>query len=248
MVGSPDRRLRPWLPRGYTGVGESVAPHRLVLSASVAVPLITRVADSAYRPPVFVLGGHGAHAVMEGDCAPAYLEVWLSPLGAYSLLGAPPDELTGQLVDAASLFGAAARRLAERIREAATWRQRFEVMDEFLLRRLALGPQPAPEVAYAWRRLVAAGGSVAIGEIADEVGWSHKHLIARFKRQVGLAPKAAARVIRFDRVSRYVAQHRDVPLGELAFDFGYADQAHMSRDFKSFSGTTLTGFLDRAAT
>ena len=49
--------------------------------------------------------------VVEGDCAPSYLEVLLSPLGAYRLLGLPMAELSGQLVDLVEVLGADGRRL-----------------------------------------------------------------------------------------------------------------------------------------
>jgi hypothetical protein len=100
------------------------------------------------------MGAHGSSTVVEGDCAPSYLEVWLAPLGAYTLLGLPMDELSGQLVDLADVLGPAGRRLAEQLREARNWRERFAVMDQFLLRRIASGPRPSPEVGWAWQRLV----------------------------------------------------------------------------------------------
>jgi hypothetical protein len=68
-------------------------------------------------------------------------------------------------------------------------------MDRFLLGRLADGPRPSPEVGWAWARLMATGGAVPIGRLAGEVGWSHKQLIARFRQQIGLRPKTAARTL-----------------------------------------------------
>jgi AraC-like DNA-binding protein len=68
-------------------------------------------------------------------------------------------------------------------------------MDRFLLGRLEVGPRPSPEVGRAWERLVASAGTVPIGQVASEVGWSHKHLIARFRQQVGVRPKTAARAV-----------------------------------------------------
>ncbi len=117
---------------------------------------------------------------------------------------ASTDELSGQLVDLADVLGPAGRRLAEQLRETRTWRQRFAAMDQFLLRRLASGPRPSPEVGWAWQRLVASGGAVPISRIADEVGWSHRHLIARFRQQVGLTPKIGARLVRLDAVWRRI--------------------------------------------
>jgi hypothetical protein len=74
------------------------------------------------------------------------------------------------------------------------------LLDRFLLRRLEAGQRPSPEIGRAWERLVATGGAVPIGQLAAEVGWSHKRLLVRFKQQVGLRPKTAARLVRFDRV------------------------------------------------
>ena len=131
-------------------------------------------------------------------------------------------------------------------RETSSWRQRFALLDQFLLERLDRGPQPAPEVGWAWERLVATGGAVPIGQLASEVGWSHKHLIARFGQQVGLGPKTAARLVRFDRVWRRLDQARGrLDWGLVAAEVGYADQAHLVREFRQFTGTTPTGFLAR---
>jgi hypothetical protein len=194
LAGSPHSRLRSLLPRGYAGFTEATTPRHLVLPASTSVPLVVKILDSPRRPPAFVMGAHGSSSVVEGDCAPSYLEVLLTPLGAYTLLGLPMQELSGQLVDLVDVLGAPGRRLAEQLREAPSWRQRFALLDQFLLRRLERGPRPSPEVGWAWERLSATGGGVPIGRIADEVGWSHRHLIARFRQQVGLRPKTAARL------------------------------------------------------
>jgi AraC-like DNA-binding protein len=189
------------------------------------------------------MGPRASSLLVEGDCAPSYLEAWLVPLGAYRLLGLPMDELSGQLADLADVLGAAGRRLAEHLRQAPGWRQRFTLMDQFLLRRLASGPRPSPEVGWAWHRLITTRGTVPIGWIADEVGWSHKHLIARFRRQAGLRPKTAARLIRLDAVWQHLdEQPEPLDWGQVAADAGYADQAHLIRDFRQFTGTTPTGY------
>jgi AraC-like DNA-binding protein len=153
------------------------------------------------------------------------------------------DELSGQLVDAVDVVGADGRRLGEQLREASSWRRRFALVDQFLLERLDRGPRPSPEVGRAWERLVATGGAVPIGQLAKEVGWSHKHLIARFTRQVGLRPKTAARLVRFDGVWRRLDQRRPLDWGQVAAEVGYADQAHLIRDFRQFTGTTPIEFL-----
>jgi hypothetical protein len=100
------------------------------------------------------------------------------------------------------------------------------LLDRFLLGRLADGPRPSPEVGWAWARLVATGGAVPIGRLAGEVGWSHKQLIARFRQQIGLRPKTAARLVRFDGVWRRLDGERGrLDWGRVAREVGNADQA-----------------------
>jgi AraC-like DNA-binding protein len=234
------------LPRGYGGFTEATTPRHLVLPATLAVPLVVKLVDSPYRPPAFVMGAHGSSSVVEGDCARSYLEVWLAPLGAYRLLGLPMAELAGQTVDLVAVLGRAGRRLGEQLRETPSWSQRFALLDRFLLARLADGPRPLPEVGWAWARLVATGGAVPIGRLAAEVGWSHRHLIDRFRRQVGLSPKTAARLVRFDGVWRRLdGEGGRLDWADLAREVGYADQAHLVRDFRQFTGTTPTAFAAR---
>lgn len=241
--GLPHRELRSLLDRDYGGFTEATEPSELVLPATASVPFIVKIRDSARRPPQFLTGAHGSYFPLDGACSPSYLEVWLAPLGAYTLLGVPMEQLRGEIVELGDVFGAAGTRLGEMVRDAPTWGERFALVDHFLLRRLETGPQPSPEVAWAWRRLVDTGGAVPIRRIAGEVGWSHKHLIARFKHQVGLPPKTAARLVRFERVRRRLDRRSEMSWADIAAESGYADQAHLVREFRGFTGTTPTGFV-----
>jgi AraC-like DNA-binding protein len=241
----PHPLLHRILTHGYVGVTSKTPPHRLLIRASASVPLVVKVEDSAHRPAAFVHGVHDSFVRMDGDCARRYLQVSMAPLGAYRLLGRPVGELGGTVVDLQDVFGAAGRRVQETVREAPTWERRFAVLDAFLVRAADEGPHPSPEVAMAWQRLLASGGRLPIGRLADDVEWSHKHLITRFSQQVGLTPKTAARLVRFEQVLRRIGARRTARWDQLAADAGYADQAHLIRDFHAFAGVTPTGYLDR---
>jgi AraC-like DNA-binding protein len=70
----------------------------------------------------------------------------------------------------------------------------------------------------------------------EELGWSRKRLWSRFHAQIGLPPKRAAKLVRFDR-----AAHRLVAgqaASRVAADGGYTDQSHLHRDVMAFTGTT----------
>ena len=91
-------------------------------------------------------------------------------------------------------------------------------------------------MSEAWDLLVRSGGTGAIGDIAHQVGWSHKHLITKFKQQVGVTPRLAARLLRLTQVWRLVDSGHS--WARIAADSGYADQSHLVREFRQFTGTT----------
>ena len=72
------------------------------------------------------------------------------------------------------------------------------------------------------------------------MGWSDRHLAREFRREIGLTPKAAARVIRFDRARRLLPRHSGAV---VAAECGYADQAHLIREFVAFTGLSPTRWL-----
>ena len=124
------------------------------------------------------------------------------------------------------------------VRELATWSERFAALDEFLLHRIDGGPAAVPEVRWAWRRLVSSAGAVPIGSLAREAGWSHKHLITKFRQQTGLTPKTAARLLRFEHLWHYLRDGEPARWDCIAADGGYADQSPLIRDFRQFTGGT----------
>src|ERR671934_2734678 len=136
-----------------------------------------------------------------------------------------------------------ARWTVARLRATPSWGERFDLVEAFLVRCLADSMPPSPGVEWSWQRLRLTGGRASIGALAAELGWSHRRLIARFREQIGLAPKTAARVLRFDRAVAALRATAEQGLAEIAFDCGYFDQAHLNRDFRELAGATPTAFL-----
>lgn len=165
------------------------------------------------------------------------LQIRLSPAVAHAVLGAS-SELGGTLVSLDELWGRDAVRTQERLREAATWDERFAIAEAALIRRLARGRGIDPEIALSWERMMTGHGRVRVERLADEVGWSRKRLWSRFRDQVGLTPKRAAQLIRFDDAAHLLAAGHSA--ARVAAESGYSDQSHLHRDVVAFSGMTPT--------
>jgi AraC-like DNA-binding protein len=129
------------------------------------------------------------------------------------------------------------------LEDAPTWDARFVLLDTFIASRVAQSRAPSPEVVWAWRQLAGQAGPRRVGALAAELGWSPKHLIARFREQIGLPPKTVARIARFHRVVRWLGGRERVRWAELACRAGYYDQAHLNRDFRELAGSTPSDFL-----
>lgn len=176
------------------------------------------------------------------------IDLKLSCLGAYTLTGLPLSELTGACVPLDEVFGAAGRELITRVRDSEDWDARFDLIEAFLLARLADGPQPDAAVAWAWRRLRASHGGVRVEALAAELQCSRRYLRDGFVRHVGMSPKTVARLMRFHHVRERIqaAPDRAHPRwGEVAHAAGYADQSHFNREFRALSGTTPSDFVRR---
>jgi AraC-like DNA-binding protein len=169
--------------------------------------------------------------------------VSLSPLGARSLLGVPASLLAGQVVHLEQLLGAAAGELSERVAEATTWPARFAVLDEVLHRLLTDRDDPPAEVCSAWRRLVRAGGRTRVDALAAEIGWGRRHLENRFRDELGLGVKEAARVLRFEGTVAALHGHPRRSLAAIAVECGYYDQAHLANEWRHLAGLSPTEWL-----
>lgn len=257
-VARPTAALRPFVGRytGYRLEGFPPGVHRglpsgwLTFIVSLGDPVrITSMPDRQHPPAVlaaFVSGLHAGPAAIAHDGDQAGVSLDLSPLGARALLGLPAGALAGQVVGLEDLLGAGVASLPDRLASAPTWVERFAILDDVLLAaadRATVRPRPRPEVVEAWRRLLAAGGTLEVGALAAGLGWSRRHLGEHFRTELGLAPKAAARVVRFDRARRLLERPDRRGLADVAASVGYFDQAHLTREWRALAGCTPTEWL-----
>lgn len=227
----------------------------------MATPLVRRELPTDEAPLIFAFGAPfrlfdladptrftdtrsfatGAYdtAQLVGSTGPSGgVQVNLTLLGMRRLLGQPLAPLTNRAVALDDVFGAGARHLTDALHDLRTWEARFALVTQFIATRVESAPPPVPHVEHAWRRIIASRGRIAIGAVADELGWSQKHLIDRMRSELGLAPKMLARIVRFGHAVRAVKHGRVRRLADLSLACGYCDQAHLARDVRVFAGVT----------
>jgi AraC-like DNA-binding protein len=193
------------------------------------------------RRDSFIGGLRSSQVTTEHAGRSCGMQIDLVPWAAHRLLGIPMHELAETTVPFDELLPG---EIVHRLQDAANWPERFALLDQVLARRLIDAPTASADVVWAWERLRETHGRARVSSLADELGWSRKRLVARFREQLGLPPKAVARLLRFERARNLAGS---MGWGELAFTCGFADQPHLISEFKAFTGRTPETFLQDIA-
>ncbi len=186
--------------------------------------------------------------VIEAQPGASLLVVRFRPGGAHALIGHDAAALTDGVFSLEDVLGRVAAELRERVLEAPTAERRLDAAVAWLAERIG-GATLDPAIRYLTNRLDRPAG-LRIRELAEDVGFTERHLLTLFRRWIGLSPKQYARIRRFQQVLSQVAgavpanlELRGTPpplpdWAALAATFGYADQSHLSHEFRAFAGMT----------
>lgn len=182
----------------------------------------------------FFAGIDDAPSVTAFQREQAGVQVNLTVAGALAFAGAPLAREVTALGDLGL-----ERNLGDRL-SSSTWHERFQLVTQTLEAKLADAREPSRIVSWAVERIDAAHGVLRIDDLSDELGFSRKHLHAKFIDDLGLSPKRYADVRRFARVMERLRTKSFRDLASLALELGFSDQSHLTREVKRFSGDSPT--------
>lgn len=164
---------------------------------------------------------------------------------AHPFFKIPMSELSNAVVDADRIWGDEFEFLRERLLAAETPADKFALVEEFLVKRLTSDTELNPCVEFAVKGITSDPSGTNLARLSDRIGYSQKHLITMFKRNVGTTPKAYLRVMRFQRVIEKLEGNGETDWSAIALEAGFYDQAHLINDFKALSGFTPSEYLER---
>lgn len=165
------------------------------------------------------------------------------PGGAAALFQLSARELTDRVVDLEDTWSRGDEVL-DRLRHSEGMAQRLSVLEETLLESIGQAQTPPRIVTLASELIEAGGGRISVTELEGAVGISRRHLHRLFGDWVGLGPKVACRIARFQRAAARLRSAGDGGWARIAHECGYHDQAHLIRDFREFAGLTPGEYLD----
>jgi AraC-like DNA-binding protein len=223
-------------------------------AAPLAVPLIIsfgtpftialgREPDAYDRHGSFAAGLYAGAVYIESDGGAECVQVDFTPIGAYRFFGGAVVDLAARMIE--NVLGREGAQLRERLGATPGWQRRFDIVEDFVIRRA--NHLPSPELEFAYRQLARSGGGIRIAALAEDIGWSRKHLVDRFRSEFGLAPKPLARMMRFHRACGLARTGTSTGWAGIAADSGFSDQAHLVREFTALAGEPPTAWARRLA-
>lgn len=250
-------RMPSWALKGLvariSGYSSKLEPSFSLETAELVFPLVFNLGQpwairlgregDVHRKLSFTAGLFDGPVAVAADAGAELLQVDLTPLGAARLFGGAAADLAAQVVDLSALdrFSGEYDAIHDQLYGVSDWQVRFDLIERFLAPRFE---HPTSTRIQASWRLLAQGKSVA--ETAAAIGWSTRHLSAQFRRETGIRPVTAARMLRFQRARALALGDHSKGWAEIAATAGFSDQAHMIRAFHDFAGEPPRAWAQRA--
>lgn len=171
----------------------------------------------------------------------AVMGVVFKPAGAAAFFRERMDVLANRHLELGDLLPRSAG-LRARLLEAKGAIARLRILNSWLV-RCAGSVSPRPAVREALRQVEDATAVHRIGAIAAHCRLSPRRLGEMFREDVGMSPKRYIRLRRFQQAADRAHRGANVEWAAIAADCGYHDQAHLSHEFRAFSGMTPGAYL-----
>lgn len=205
----------------------------------VADGCIDMIIDTGSYNEMFIAGISDSSFDVAMDRNQSYFGIRFLPGSIRSFFTVPAGSMLNLMPPAQELIGREPMELAQRVFEAPDFSSRVIVATRFLTKLIAKKyTEIHPGLACALHHILTTGGNLPIQKKAAD--WiSPRQLRRLFHEQIGCHPKLFARIVRFQKTLATLHGRHEF------YHYGYFDQAHFIKDFKTFSGTTPS-FFDRA--
>ena len=192
-------------------------------------------------PLAFVVGQHTRPIRVAATGATGIVVVNFFPWGAAPFIDTDLDEFKNASINLAEFYDEPfVNEVLEKVHSASSVRERVELVEEFLLANLNRSRFDSL-IVEGVKTLGAETGVTSISSLASDLEISRRHLIRRFKSNIGLSPKEFANIVRFQSALNRLISEGDTHT--TIAECGYYDQPHFIKDIKRYTGHTPSQLL-----
>ncbi len=165
------------------------------------------------------------------------------PGGLAPFLPIPLDGMSNAIIDLGDLLGSDCGEMEERLLQARSAAGVFEILQRKMLSRFDPDYREDRIVDLLIRRIRLSRGDFSLKRTAKQLGVDSKSLRRWFAAKVGFMPKIYSRIVRFQALLKEIGKEEDHSWTSFACQYGFYDQSHFIKEFKSFSGMTPSQFI-----
>jgi AraC-like DNA-binding protein len=240
-IFEPDPRLKPFLCYFWAITGSDPMPQKVVcdgyseLIFHFADPYQIKINDCWHTQSMALAAGQIDQPVLlQPQGHSDIFGLKFTPTGLWRLFNLNMRLLKNEVVPLLDVMSPEIGDLQSILNEGRSHQERIEIVKSFLLERLRCLKEKQT-IDTLVNHLYRSEGQISITSLARDFKLSTRRMERLFNEQVGVPPKAFARMIRFKRVYQLL-QKSELNTSEVSHLCGYFDQAHLNKDFKIFSG------------
>ena len=175
-----------------------------------------------------------------GCHAPADLFIIVfRPDAFHRLFNIPADELKDKILPLTDI----SNDLCKSVFSTPTINKKIALAEAFFN---TLAPTANPLITASLDYIIKQQGQVTINQLASFTGLHPRQLERKFTTIIGLSPKKFTGITRMNLFLKQLRPQK-LSLTQCAYESGYYDQAHLIREFKSFTGLTPSQYLKKTA-
>ncbi len=179
----------------------------------------------------------------ENDSPAGTIGIEFNQIGSYRFFHLRQVDIKNKIHPLIDILGTTAKRLEEQISNAESIRDKVFLLQQFLLKLLAIKDEDAI-FDYCVRKINLSKGKITVKELENETGYSSRWLNIKFIDRVGISPKNLASIIRFQQFYQSMVNNTGVLFMQREFYDYYYDQSHFIKEFKRFTGVAPTKFMN----
>jgi len=168
------------------------------------------------------------------------------PAGARAFLAMPLNELKSELLPSSDIPLLGHEELYQKLADASSYREKTSLIETWLFNIINPEQAATKAVNASLTILNKHHGAIAISSMAKQLDVNQRRLERLFNDQVGLTAKEYARNIRIKQARTYLKQHPHLSLADIAYELGFFDQAHFSKQFKQVVGISPKAYATKS--
>lgn len=203
--------------------------------------------DKNKLPSAFLYGQISQFKDIQTSNANQLIIVVFQPTGIKKLLGIPAFEIRDSIISLQHIFSKESNELEEKLMEAKLIQEKLNILNLFFTTIAFKNLKEKEQIVSASVEFILKNkGLISSNQLVKFTGYTERHIERLFLDSIGISPKNFANII---KLHCFLQQIKTIPnhtnLTELAYQFGYADQSHLIKEFKKITGLTPTTYKNK---